>query len=992
MSDHGSLSGVLHHIRACEDNDLFPVICVEAYYKPNRLLKDKDHRKNWHLLLIAQNLKGWHSLIKITSEAWCSGHYHKPCIDDELLEKYSDGLIMSSACIAGYLPYLIAEGDEGRVYSYIDHFRGIFKDNFYLEIMPHDFPQQQQLNIDLSNIAEGAGIPLLATVDSHYPYPEWWDTQDILLMMATGQSLSKRKKKKDAGEDVYEFDIKTLYLMAEDEIRDNFARYHPDLPSSVVDGAMGNTSFLVNSIEPFTIDKSNKLPVVQIPKTTVEVELLVHCTKRLKELGLLKNETYTKRLENEFGVLKKNNVLDYFYIIFDMVRHARQEGIRVGPGRGSATGSLVSYLLRITAVDPISYGLLFERFINPDRKGLPDIDIDFQHDRRDEMKAYLGQRWGEDHVANIISHQTFKPKGIIQDIGRVLDISLKEIMPVTKSIDDKDDSTLEQLASLNESVSNLFKKYPEISYHAERLIGQKKHAGMHAAGVVITDKPIQDYGPVMKAKDGSDALAWSDAADFPIVSDYGFPKIDVLGIDGLTKQAHAVRLIDENIDLNDLEVVRDPYAVDEKVMEGFRKGLTLGVFQFGGRGFTNFLRRIKPTYMGDIAVANALYRPGPLEGGTAHLYGRCKNGEAEPIYWDKSIQSGLEETYGLMAYQEQVMKIVQELAGFLASQADDFRKAIGKLYRLPGDEAQKFMNQYREQWFKNNILDEKIAGEIWGKILAFGGYGFCKAHAVGYGIQAYQDMWLKINYPMQFYSALLTYDPDKADEAIREARVLDVKFLNPSVNKSGTEFTIEGNSIRFGLLSVTYIGPEGAKEIVAKQPFTSLDDFRERVAKKKVNKRAITCLIKSGAFDEFGYRDEWSLNDMAEAEKEIIGVAISHNPLVDELYQIIDERVDTEEQFDVMADGSVVICGGEVVSTRKLQTKTGKDMAFFDVAHGINNYGCTLFPNKYPYLWGIINKQEPILVRGKRDTWNGRSSIIVEEVWTAARFRESFKR
>ena len=586
LTDHGTMSGALHHIAACRKAGIVPITGAEMYFRPAR--GNKFSRQAWHLCLFAKNLKGWHNLMRLVSISHAEiedggGFYQYPCVDTRLLRTYRDGIVASSACFRSWLAYLIEQGDSTAVRSHIDTMQNIFGDDFWIEIMPHDFDEQRALNVTLVGIAAERGIPVIATNDAHFPYKDWAETQRIAKIMGVGKTLARVQKDVECGKADYLSDLTpTLFLAHEEEMRFWFEKWHRGLSESVVDEAIENTTLFVQRIKPFMLDTSPKLPKIPDLTETTEDTLRGWIRQGMARLKLeyppehwqrYPRNLYTERVEYEFGILKSKGVIDYFVMLGDVIRWAKREGIRVGLGRGSAAGCLVSYLIGITAIDPISYGLLFERFLNPARKGLPDIDVDFDSERRHEVKAYLARKYGQDHVADIITHQRFQPKKVIGDLARVYGVSLPEAMAVTESIDirpDDEETKLEEILPLNEKLQEFKEKYPEIWEHALRLEGNVANAGKHAAGIVVTPEPVAEYMALERGKKGDLVTSWSDAADFAAISDNGLLKYDFLGITGLSMHEYACKLIKEQtgkwIDLNKLPVLRDPLEADDDVL------------------------------------------------------------------------------------------------------------------------------------------------------------------------------------------------------------------------------------------------------------------------------------------------------------------------------------------------------------------------------------------------------------------------------------------
>lgn len=1006
QTDHGTVSGALHHIEACRKAGIMPISGVEAYFRPNRSLAKKfKQRQAWHLCLFAKDLKGWHNLLRICSVAYGNpdeggGFYQYPCVDFELLRRYSDGLACSSACVASWLNNLIKGGDSVAVNDYITQMTSIFGEDFWLEIMPHDFDEQRTLNLDLVRIANERSIPIVATNDTHFPYKEWADTHRIAKIAGSSSSFAKAKKDLEKGKAQYLADLNpTLYLAHEEEMRMWFSQYHPDLPENVVDESIKNTELFVSKMKPFLLDKNNKLP--KVTESAEESEKIMHewiedGLSKIYERDPENFQIYDDRVKEEWEILKSKGVFDYFVMVGDVCRWARSVGIRVGLGRGSAAGCLISYLIGITAIDPISYGLLFERFLNPSRKGLPDIDLDFDSERRGEVKAYIARKYGEDHVADIITHMRFQPKSALQDVCRVYDIPYDVAHAVTDTIEirqDDEETTLEELFPLNDKLQEFAQKYPDIWEHAKRLEGSVRNIGKHAAGIIITPSPVVDFMALERGKKGDLVTSWSDAADFPVVSDYGFVKLDALGIKGLTKHDYACRLIEkrtgERLDLNSLEVLYDPEAVDQEVMEGFRKGYTIGVFQFGGRGITSLLKEIQPDSILDITAANALYRPGPMKGGVHQQYAKRKHDPSLVSYWHDLVEPVLSETYGIVAYQEQVMEISKQIGGFSAAEADDLRKAMGKLYRIKGGSAAKeFMGQFEEKWFagaESKGLTKKVADEIWHKILEFGHYGFNKSHSASYALQAYQDMFLKMKYPLEFYAAFLTYedDDDKKKIAIREARARGIKILPPDVNTSGVGWTVdhEEQALRFGLLAINGIGEVGSSQIIkerSKAQYGSMENLSERCP--KINKSGMDALRESGAFDCFGGREGASQGEIAVWEKERLKMSLTVSADSMKHGELIKEVIYSEEEIEELDQGARVVVGGEISKVEVKKTKKGDPFANVTIVFDMNEWRVKFWKQQLARFEDLLTEGNSILVAGSKNEWNGTISIVASTV------------
>lgn len=1023
QTDHGTLSGALHHIAACKKVGIVPISGVEAYYRPNRF--SKETRQAWHLVLLAKNLKGWHNLLRLVSTAYADpadggGFYQYPCIDDELLDKYSEGLICTSACFASWASHLIKSGDSVALRAYIRTMKRRFGSDFYIEIMPHDFDDQRILNIELARISSDESVPLVATNDAHFVYPEWAETQRVAKMMATNLSFSKVEEMLKKGEEppyMAEL-IPNLYLCTRKEMMEWFAKNHPGLDYWYWNSAITNTNTLAQSIKPFMLDT-----VIKMPKVSATAEDAEKLLRQWIGEGMSRIEAeyprehwdkwawsgYLERIEFEFNILKKKNAIGYMVMVADIIRWCRRRGIRVGV-RGSAAGCLISYLVEISSLDPISWGLLFERFLNPDRKGMPDIDIDVQTNRRPEVKAYIIDTYGSDYVADIITHERFQPKSILQRLSRVYDLPYLDTKKVTDTIDirpDDEETKLEELLPLNEDLRGFKAKYPEVWEHAIRLEGMIANFGKHAAGVVITPKPIIEYMALERGKKGDLVTSWADSADFAAISDNGFIKMDLLGLQGLERHDYALRMIRErhglDIDLDKLAPARDPDEVDDEVMKHFLMGETIGLFQFGGKGITNLIRSIQPDTCFDLCAANALYRPGPMNGGVTWDYARIKSGLKKPEKWARDnpvIWSVLGETYGLISYQEQVMVLAQKMGNFTPGQADDLRKAMGKLYRIQGEAAREFMEKFHEQWVKgcaeNGIID-KTRDQVWKFFLGFGSYGFNKSHSGWYGFRAYQDAWLKQNYPLEFYASILTFPSGSSPQAktdfmhsvVREAKSRNIKFLSPDINKSDMNWSVEEDGIRVGLTAVKDVGDIAAAKIVLKRPgynpFTKTDGYSsiqavQQICGTKVNKKVIQALTEAGGFDQFGARDEMEPAQIAVFEKDRLKMTIRGVSDSDKYASLIRPNIFSQDEVERIGKGSEVIVGGEVTKVEIKTTKTGKQFANVTIAFEMNEWRIKFWEQQLLMFEEYLVVGTTIMVNGKKDEWNGFISVVASDV------------
>jgi DNA polymerase III subunit alpha len=1001
LTDHGSLSGSLHHLKACHAAGIKPIVGIEAYFREDRLDQRPENRTYFHLLLLAKTLEGWHNLMRLSTEAWASGFYHKPCVDWELLRKHSKGVIATTSCLSGLVvKRLLGKGDPELA---LRTMRDVFGDELFVELQPHAIPEQVTANVELVNLAGSLGVGTVATTDAHYPYREWSDTHDVLVMSRTGQSVKTRAKAEERGEDYMAFSGDTFFLMSRAEVMREFKRNHPNLPRAHVEAAVDGAVDIAASVEAFEVDKTLKVPVAK--QVLGDAELLVRdwCEEGLVRVRKKSHPVYRKRMEREIRVLRNAGVMDYIAIIGDMVRWAKSQGILVGAGRGSAAGSLVAYLSRITAIDPIGHGLLFERFLNEDRKEMPDIDIDFQHNRRQEVVDYLKRTWGADHVANVAAFQTFGMRTAIQASARVLCVPYEDVTSVTKTFEEsveqvsgqegEGDVRLEHIVTVNEKLKKFSKDYPLCWKHALRLEGQVKAQGKHPAGVVITDKALSEYMPTQRSSGGQLVTAWSERASFPIITEFGFLKIDVLALDDLTIKAHAAEVLKQTsgevLDFDSVKqfrVIEDPRAVDPEVIAAFGDMHNLGVFQFESRGISALLKDIEPDWLGDITAANALYRPGTIEGGLVWSYAKRKSGEEKWKYVHPSMAEHLDETYGIIVYQEQVMQIAQEIGGFTPSEADEVRKVMTKWHsnKLNTRRGERRMRELSGKFFSHAMerkgLNRAEAAEVWHQLQSMTRYGFNKSHSAGYALGAYQDKWLKLRRPLAMYAAMLTWEPRKKLKIVREAMAAGVKVLPPDVNESVRGFSVHGDALRFGLDSIRDVGAVAVHEIVTvrqARSYADIDDFRARTTRRKCNSKVVTALEEAGAFDSVGGRHGWDVDRRAEAERRRVEVPLSFSRLSRLHHNAVRDRVHRQDEIEKMQKGDTVTVGGEVVEVREIVTKRKRErMAFVTLAFGNDEYRVTFFPRQYAGVNGELVIGKSILVMGTLDR---EQQVLVNE-------------
>ncbi len=764
-TNHGTLAGTLHHMRACREAGIMPIVGVEAYYRPNRKVQGQKEwlREYSHLTLLAKDLRGWYSLMRIVSESHSTGFYGKACVDDELLDLHHEGLICLTGCVGGRLAKSIIAEDHRQAEAWIRQLRRIFRDDLYVEIMPHDYAPMALANVEAVSMAQRHSIPIVTTIDSHYPTVEWAPTQDVLLMIATNQTLKKREKKRQEGEDVYEFTMKTFYHMTSDEIWAMFMSYHPTLAPAIVEESMRNTMFVAAQTTPFLVDRSEKMPTVSFPgEESNEAYLRRLAFEGLARRGYAGDKVYGDQVEFELNTFIKLNSVDQMLMAWDVVDWAKSDRpipkrksngtlvytgkkkpIMVGPGRGSAAGSTVGWAIGITNVNPIKHRLMFERFLNPDRVGKPDIDIDFGPERVDEVEKYVKARYGPDRVVDIIAHSTFGPRAALSDVGRVLCVPYDHVKGATKTIDDNERSPLELLRQTNPAVERFAADHPYAFEQSKMIQGMVARKSEHAGGLLILDRPVGQSIPVERTggQKGKLLSAFGERSGKgnALISDYGYNKLDVLRVAELHKQQRAVDLYEqrtgERVLLDDLAVHDDPYAVEPEVMRIFHDGLLVGVFQFSATA-ARLTRKVKPDNLFDLASINALIRPGPRGAGMDADYVERKHGRQERSIWHPLLEPYLNHTQNLMVFQEQLVEVVHRLGGLTKAQSDIFRKIASKLYRDP-EYARATMGEWyvpiREGFMRNGVpsdifgnsgVDDGEPTGIWKQFLSFSDYSF----------------------------------------------------------------------------------------------------------------------------------------------------------------------------------------------------------------------------------------------------------------------------
>lgn len=986
LTDHGSLYGAIEFYQAAKKARIKPIIGVETYLTSRGRFKkqSKEDDERYHLILLAQNYAGYKNLIKIVTLSHLEGFYYKPRVDFDLLERHSEGIIATSACINSQIGQAILSGSNPKVVAqrYLD----VFGDRFYLELQHHqNLPEQHTVNAGLIQLSGELGIPLIATTDSHYLTAEDATAHDVLLCLQTKKERSDKNRLCMLGED-FSFNDGAATIEA--------FRDRPD--------AIENTMRIAEQVELEIPLGKTILPTYALPEsTTAEQELRRLCEEgMLFRYGTSVSEEVHERLSYELGVIVKAGYPAYFLIVQDFVNWAKQQGIVVGPGRGSAAGSLVAYLLRITNVDPIKYDLLFERFLNPERVSMPDIDLDFADTRRDEVLGYIEKKYGHDHVAQIITFGTMAARVSLRDVGRVIGApyafcdQLAKMIPPHMTLD-------EALAAVSELKSLVITnpQAKEIVDIARRLEGVARHTSVHACGVVITPEPLTEFVPCQYASPDDKTIV-TQYSLHP-VEDLGLLKIDFLGLSNLTILEHAKNVVEKT---HGCSIDYDTLLLDDKqTYKLLQEGRTTGVFQLESAGMKRYLKQLKPTNIEDVIAMVALYRPGPMELIPDYIAG--KHGKKIPEYLHPKLKPILEKTYGIAVYQEQLMRIAQDLAGFSLGEADVLRKAVGK--KIP-----KLLKEQKEKFINGCIahdVPKKMAEHIFDFIEPFAGYGFNRSHAACYALIAYYTAYMKAHFPAEFMASLLTADQENTDRVaieIEECKSMGIDVVLPDVNESLASFTVvqasEGSRdmIRFGLRAIKNVGEHIVDVIVAERKrlgkFKSLEDFLERVNDKDLNKKSLESLIRSGALSRFGDRNQMLYNcdrllsyikgrtaerqgnqqslfgstfptvslrleavDPIDAkillswEKELLGLYLSGHPLKD-ISEIVSKFVMTCSQAKTQKDGSVVKICGIVTSVKKILTKRQETMVFAKVEDLSDGIEVIVFPsilNEAPQLW-----------------------------------------
>ena len=1029
ITDHGVMYGVIDFYKEAKAQGIKPILGCEVYVAPgSRFDKEAGNNEDryYHLVLLAENNEGYQNLMKIVSIGFIDGFYYKPRVDIETLETYHEGIIALSACLAGEIPRYIMRGMYEEACKSALRYQNIFgKNNFFLELQDHGMPEQKQVNQSLLRMSREMGIELVATNDVHYTYAEDVKPHDILLCLQTGKRLSD--------EDRMRYEGGQYFVKSPEEMATLFP-YAPE--------ALENTYKIAQRCNVEIEFGVTKLPKYDVPEGYTSWEYLNKlcwdgfAERYPNDTGKLKDQ-----LTYELSIIQKMGYVDYFLIVWDFIKYSRDHGIAVGPGRGSAAGSLVSYTLGITNIDPAKYQLLFERFLNPERVSMPDIDVDFCFERRQEVIDYVVRKYGKDRVAQIVTFGTLAARGVLRDVGRVMDMPYAFVDSIAKMVPQELNITLDRALKTNPEFKTLYdtnEQVKELVDMSMRLEGLPRHTSMHAAGVVISQKAVDEYVPLSRAQDGSLTTQFT----MTTLEELGLLKMDFLGLRTLTVIQNAVRMAEQGHGCK-IDVDHIDYN-DKAVLDSLGTGKTDGVFQLESTGMKNFMKELKPQSLEDIIAGISLYRPGPMD--FIPQYIRGKNHPETITYDCPQLESILEPTYGCIVYQEQVMQIVQKLAGYTLGRADLVRRAMSKKKAaVMQQERQNFVYGNEAEGVPGCIsrgIPENVANKIYDDMIDFAKYAFNKSHAAAYAVVAYQTAWLKYYYPVEFMAALMTSVIDnstKVSEYILTCRQMNIGILAPDVNESESAFSVSGGAIRYGLNAIKSIGRPVIESIIAERkaggPYVDLSDFIHRLPGKDVNKRVVENLIKSGAFDSFPANRrqmmliygqimdeaaqkkktelagqmslfdfaaeedkeafkvkipvvaEYNKGDLLAFEKEVLGFYISGHPLeeYEEQWKRGISHVTTdflppeEGELPKVHDGERATVGGMITTKTMKATKTNKMMAFITIEDLVGTVEVIVFPRDYEKIGKMLNVDDKVFVSGRISAEEDRASKMILE-------------
>ena len=1026
LTEHGNMFSVVPYYKYAKNAGIKPIIGCEIYVATGSRF-DKNHHPgggwgNNHLILLAQNFTGYKNLMKLVTAGYLEGFYYRPRIDMELLRQYSEGLICMSACLKGEVPERMLNGDYEGAKNAALSFSEIFPDRYYLEIQNHGIPEEEANIQNMKKLSSELGLPLVCTNDAHYAKQDHWEAHDIHICLGTGKERSDPNRLRYATPE--------FYFKSQDDM------YHlfKDFP-----GAIENTRKIADSIDLTLPIGESHLPNFPIPSASSTQDVDEYL-KLLTEEGALSlygdlSPDIKGRIDHELKVIKNMGFAGYFLITADFVKYAKDSNIPVGPGRGSAAGSIVSYALGITSIDPLKHNLLFERFLNPDRISMPDIDIDFCIERRGEVINYIKDQYGENSVTQIITFGKMKAKQVVRDVGRVMGYSFSDVDKIAKAIPNELNITLEKALEKNPELQKMAEgEYEELMNHSKVLEGMNRHASIHAAGVVIAPGELTDYVPLYKSS--TDDI--TSQYDMKGLEDLGLLKMDFLGLRNLTVIDKTIKLIEKKgkeVDLEKLEFNNND------VYKLFSKGHTIGVFQFESSGMREYLKKLKPSVIEDLIAMNALYRPGPMQNIDDFI--SRKHGRKKIVYPHPLMEPILKETYGIIVYQEQVMQIAHEIAGFTLAEADIMRRAMGKKIKaLMEDLAIKFVKGAEKKGIKN-----KKAEEIFSLIEKFAQYGFNKSHSTAYAYVAYQTAWLKVHYPAEFMSANLTSEMASIDRIvvlINECKKMGIEVKTPDINISFEDFRpIDDKTISYGLNAIKNVGSKALETIISERvdngSYSSIFDLCSRVDQQKVNKRVLESLTASGSLDSlegnraqnyeavdeavqygqkmqtekdknqvdlFGLNDQesslikiptlreledWSEKESLEKEMEVLGLYISGHPLLEHADDLEEFTTIAFDEGQTLSKNDNICIGGMVAKVVRRYDKRNREMAFFDMDCLGGRAEIVVFSDCYQSYGRLIDEGKVVFVKGKPSDGSDFTDlkILADEIISVENVRDS---
>lgn len=1022
ITDHGVMYGVIDFYRAAREAGIKPILGCEVYVAPNSRF-DKEltggEDRYYHLVLLAENNTGYANLMKIVSRGFTEGYYYKPRVDMEVLQTYHEGIIALSACLAGEVQRYIVKGLHEEAKKAALKYEACFgKGNFFLEMQDHGIPEQKLVNTELLKLRKETGIELVVTNDVHYTYKEDVDSHDILLCLQTGKKLADEDRMRYVGGQYYvksEEEMKALFPYAWEAVENT---------QRIADRCHVEIEFGVT-----------KLPKFEVPEGYDSWTYLNKlCSDGLAERygdehapAGSTGQTLRERLDYELNVIRTMGYVDYFLIVWDFINYAKEHGIPVGPGRGSAAGSIVAYCLKITNIDPIRYQLLFERFLNPERVSMPDIDVDFCFERRQEVIDYVGRKYGADKVVQIVTFGTMAARGVIRDVGRVMDMPYAFVDSIAKMIPNELNITIDKALDMNPEFKSLYSSDDRVHHlidMCKRLEGLPRNTSMHAAGVVICQKSADEFVPLSRGSDGSIVTQFT----MTTLEELGLLKMDFLGLRTLTVIQNAVNMIEKDTGIH-IDVDHIDYD-DKKVLESLGTGKTDGVFQLESTGMKNFMKELRPQSLEDVIAGISLYRPGPMD--FIPKYIRGKNNPDSITYACPQLEPILAPTYGCIVYQEQVMQIVRDLGGYTLGRSDLVRRAMSKKKQAVMEkERANFVYGNEEESVPGCVsrgIDEKTASGIYDTMMDFAKYAFNKSHAACYAVVAYQTAYLKYYYPVEFMAALMTSvidNPKKVAEYILVCRNMGIEILPPDINEGESGFSVSGSSIRYALTAIKSVGRPVITAVVEERkergPFLNLQDFVNRITDKDVNKRAVESFIKAGALDGLGgtrkqfmsvfsqvmdrtqkdrknnMAGQLSLFDIVEEEekeglalklpdvgeypkemklafeKEVLGIYVSGHPL--EEYEAAwrkkisnttaDFAYDEEVQGVRVKDGAKAVIGGLIAGKTIKYTKDNKIMAFLTIEDLVGTVEVIVFPKTYEQSASFLTEDAKVFVQGR---------------------------